>query len=139
MHVIGIVPVLCQFLTVPEHDMQIESAWCLTNIACGDSAQTEHVLGAVPFLIQLLSCQDTALQEQACWALGNIAGDADEHRSLLVAGGSVPAIAELMFTSCEGLLLWDEIGSGAGAGIEEVPDRRALTAAVRYYRMHIYD
>lgn len=127
----GLVPALCNFLTVPSQEIQVETAWCLTNIACGESSQVQHIMPAVPYLIQLLSHPNSVLQDQVCWALGNIAADSDEVRSSLVANGAVIAVAELLFaSSMEMLSTVAAVLSGTAASPPaEGLDRRPLTAA----------
>ena len=109
-------------MAIPSLEIQIETAWCLTNIACGDSSQVQLIIPAIPHLIQLLSHPNEVLQDQVCWALGNIAGDSDEVRSVLVAGGAVHAVSELLFSSSADML-------GMAASETESVDRRPLTAA----------
>lgn len=73
----GILPILVQCLECHEHPaLQFESAWALTNIASGTSAQTNQVVqaGAVPLFLQLLQSPQQNVCEQAVWALGNIIG-----------------------------------------------------------------
>ncbi|XP_069989454.1 importin subunit alpha-4 [Penaeus vannamei] len=63
-------------------ELQLESAWAVTNIASGKSKHTNAVVdaGAIKVLIQLLSSQNTGVREQAVWALGNIVGDGPDCR-----------------------------------------------------------
>ena len=130
----GIVPLLSNFLVIPSHDIQLEAAWCLTNVA--SSSESDHVMSvlvAVPYLLQLLSPSSThilpALQEQAVWCIGNIAGDTDEIRQRLVAAGAIPAVSELLFTTAESLLLCAGGGSGERTDGDDLAHRRTLTAA----------
>ncbi|EFC43107.1 predicted protein [Naegleria gruberi] len=62
---------LHQYLTCKYSELQLESAWCITNIA---AMKDESVSFCIPTLIQLISNSflDVVLQEQCIWALGNI-------------------------------------------------------------------
>lgn len=70
-------PIFVQYLTHDEYpDLQFESAWALTNIASGNSSQTQAVAdaNALPFLLRLLYSPHSNVCEQAVWALGNLIG-----------------------------------------------------------------
>ena len=70
-------PIFVQYLTYDQHpDLQFESAWALTNIASGNSYQTQAVAdaNALPFLLRLLQSPHANVCEQAVWALGNLIG-----------------------------------------------------------------
>jgi len=70
-------PLFVHYLTLDQHpDLQFESAWALTNIASGNSSQTQAVAdaNAFPYLLHLLSSPHSNVCEQAVWALGNLIG-----------------------------------------------------------------
>ena len=70
-------PIFVQYLTYDEYpDLQFESAWALTNIASGNSYQTQAVAdaNALPCLLRLLNSPHPNVCEQAVWALGNLIG-----------------------------------------------------------------
>lgn len=92
----GLAPRLVELLRTPNDEIQIEAAWCLTNIASSWSRHTEKILGATPQLITFLSAPNPALQEQALWALGNIAGDSSDFRAMLHANGALLPIFRLL-------------------------------------------
>ncbi len=104
----GVVPIICNFLLVPSQDIQIEAAWCLTNIASGNTQQTNSILNAVPCLVQLLSSdpiQNRNLHNQVIWCLGNMAGDTDDTtRQIVVATGAISALSYILLANAENLL-----------------------------------
>lgn len=88
----GVLPILVACLSRAEHPaLQFEAAWALTNIASGNSAQTNKVVhaGAVPLFLQLLMSPHENVCEQAVWALGNIIGDGPMLRDYVIELGVV--------------------------------------------------
>eukprot|EP00331_Platyophrya_macrostoma_P023919 CAMPEP_0176442708 /NCGR_PEP_ID=MMETSP0127-20121128/21986_1 /TAXON_ID=938130 /ORGANISM="Platyophrya macrostoma, Strain WH" /LENGTH=404 /DNA_ID=CAMNT_0017827793 /DNA_START=236 /DNA_END=1447 /DNA_ORIENTATION=+ len=71
----GIVPLLKDFLLEDqEPQLQLEAAWCLTNIASGTTDQSKVVADnrGIELLIRLLTSNNSEGAEQAVWALGNL-------------------------------------------------------------------
>ena len=81
------------------HAVQLEAAWCVTNIASSglEEAEAQLVLAAAPLLIlHLHNAADMEIQALSAWALGNLAADSDHCRNALRSGGAVlPLIAAL--------------------------------------------
>lgn len=73
----GAVAVLGHSLLVGLPDEQLlDAAWCLTNIAAGESEHTKAILPALPMLIANLGEKSSvSVREQCAWALANIASE----------------------------------------------------------------
>jgi HEAT repeat protein len=70
-------PIFVQYLSYDQYpDLQFEAAWALTNVASGNSHQTQAVAdaNALPHLLRLLHSPHSNVCEQAVWALGNLIG-----------------------------------------------------------------
>ncbi|XP_050411215.1 uncharacterized protein LOC126825590 [Patella vulgata] len=90
---------LVGILTGNDTDLQLEAAWCVTNIAAGTDDQALAVVkAAAPYLITYLSSSSPDLKDQCAWAIGNLAGDSAECRKLLSSQGCVTPLVKLLET-----------------------------------------
>ncbi|GBG65731.1 hypothetical protein CBR_g52325 [Chara braunii] len=94
----GVIPLLIECLKFGSREEQlVEAAWCVTNIASGDSENTVAALAAAPLLIAHLGDKSPMpVAEQCAWALGNMAGEGPEVRAVLLANGALRPLARLM-------------------------------------------
>ena len=84
-------------LSCSDTELQLEAAWCITNLATGMHEDTMKVLKASSsYLITYLSGQNVQLQDQCAWALGNLAGDSQECRDILRAQGIIVPMVNLL-------------------------------------------
>lgn len=97
----GVVPVLVKCLEFGSSDEQlVEAAWCLTNIASGDSEHTLAILPALPLLIAHLGERSAApVAEQCAWAVGNVAGEGEQAREILIAQGALLPLGRLVLSN----------------------------------------
>eukprot|EP00698_Gefionella_okellyi_P014939 TRINITY_DN4174_c0_g1_i1.p1 TRINITY_DN4174_c0_g1~~TRINITY_DN4174_c0_g1_i1.p1 ORF type:complete len:486 (+),score=85.89 TRINITY_DN4174_c0_g1_i1:43-1500(+) len=96
---LNVVPLLTQLMQIPNADIQLESAWCLTNLAAGSEGQAATLLVCAPYLIQYVSSSNEALQEQGAWALANLAGDSTANAAHVIANGAVAPLTRLLESS----------------------------------------
>ena len=108
-------------LTGNNPDLQLEAAWCVTNLASGTHEDTLKVLKAsAPYLITYLSGHNIELQDQCAWALGNMSGDSCQCREILQVQGIVLPMAKLLKVFETKLLYqqynvaWNAISPGTG-------------------------
>ncbi|KAF9429296.1 Importin alpha subunit (Karyopherin alpha subunit) (Serine-rich RNA polymerase I suppressor protein) [Entomortierella beljakovae] len=80
-------------------DLQYETAWVVTNIAAGTTAQTEKLVEAgilAPLILNLRVSRCVHVQTQTIWALGNISGDGPPYRDLILGSGALDVILQLI-------------------------------------------
>lgn len=83
--------------------LQLEAAWALTNIACGDVEFARSLIncGATPRLIDLIvRSPDGPVREQAMWAISNMSADVAECRDLLLEIHTVDAMLWQLDIEC---------------------------------------
>ena len=101
----GLLPDLVAFLGEDEdHDLQFETSWALTNVASGETEETEAVMnaGAIPPFVKLLTSRSVMVREQAMWGLGNLCGSGCD--MILHVGGLKPLLHCLINTTNLALL-----------------------------------
>lgn len=69
-----------------DFEVQVESAWIITNLASGTSSDVNFLigLGVIERMIPLLSSTHEAVWSQVVWAYGNLAGDSIQVRNLVI-------------------------------------------------------
>lgn len=94
----GVVPAMIACLDIDDANMQFESAWCLTNVASGTTANVRYLVdqGILPKLMALLKSKSPEVVEQVVWCLANIAGDCAAHRDLVHSYGAMAACVALL-------------------------------------------
>jgi importin subunit alpha-1 len=100
----GLLPKLVDFLkrgSMPK--LQFEAAWALTNVASGNSDQTQAVVdaGAMPIFVELLASPNDDVREQSAWAIANVAGDSPKTRDLMISLHCLKPLAEIALKKCE--------------------------------------
>ncbi|KAI8060928.1 armadillo-type protein [Gongronella butleri] len=95
---LDILPRLRHWLSCNEHaNLQFEIAWIITNIAAGDSRQTDVLVANdfIPVLTEVLKSNMTTLtvKTQSAWALSNFAGESPHLRELLLEHDSLVMVA----------------------------------------------
>lgn len=102
----GVTPLFVQFMeSHPQLRVRMEAAWCLTNIASGDSRMIDAVVdaGSIPAAIQIMKAapdceqQDSAetiedLRDQCTWLLSNLAGEGSHIRDIILASDGASAL-----------------------------------------------
>eukprot|EP01016_Furgasonia_blochmanni_P017679 TRINITY_DN20384_c0_g1_i1.p1 TRINITY_DN20384_c0_g1~~TRINITY_DN20384_c0_g1_i1.p1 ORF type:complete len:339 (+),score=77.30 TRINITY_DN20384_c0_g1_i1:87-1103(+) len=93
----GVVPLMVECLQ-PSHseqfDLQYEAAWCLLNLASGDTEDIKYLIkeGVLQALLALLDHPNDMMVEQVIWGLANITGDTHDLRLMLIKEGIVEKI-----------------------------------------------
>jgi importin subunit alpha-2 len=94
----GVLPRLVQLMCHADTRLQLQAAWCITNLA--SDTKNDHVsamlkLDTIPILVQLLHSPDVDVCNQAVWALGNIAGDGIMGRDAVINARAIPSLLRL--------------------------------------------
>ncbi|CAF1102713.1 unnamed protein product [Rotaria sp. Silwood1] len=96
---LNFLPILVQCLSYDQYpDLQFEAAWALTNIASGNTHQTQAVVNAdaLPYLLRLLHSTYSNVCEQAVWAIGNLIGDGSRLRDYAIELGVISPLIEFI-------------------------------------------
>lgn len=91
-------PVLIERLSAPI-PIQFEVLWAITNVASGNSQQTESVRPALPTIAKLIRSPNQEVAEQAVWAIGNIAGDSWECRDSVLQTSAMEGLVSILSQS----------------------------------------
>lgn len=89
---VGLIPKLINYAKQSEYpQLQLEAAWCLTNVAAGNTTQTSSIIekGGIKMFVDLLLSTHVGIIEQAVWALGNIACDSSSYRDSIIKNGGL--------------------------------------------------
>ena len=74
--------------------LQLESTWCLANMASGTTDQTNSLIqkNVLDVFNDLAQSKYTQIAEQAIWGLGNIAGDCVEFRNKIMKSNVIETL-----------------------------------------------
>ncbi|CAI9098065.1 OLC1v1034626C1 [Oldenlandia corymbosa var. corymbosa] len=126
----GAIPLLVQCLSFGSPEEQLlEAAWCMTNIATGNSEETKALLPALPLLIAHLGEKSSShVAEQCAWAIGNVAGEGEELRSILLSQGALSPLARMMLPNKGSTV---RTAAWALSNLIKGPDPKAATDLIR--------
>ena len=103
-----VVPALIRFLTrIDTPALQIEAAWSLTNIACGEARHIHCLLelGAMQELMQVIATtKNVALKDQALWAVCNMTATIEACEYVLLIARFLEVILLQVGLQCEFVL-----------------------------------
>jgi len=106
-----VIPRLIEFLS--RHDsqsLQLEAAWCITNIACGEGRHISALVMSGVMLQLMLLVQATPhrkVREQAMWAICNLTADSGACRSALLMPIFLPTILSQVGLYCDAIPMMD--------------------------------
>lgn len=96
---------LVGYLTGSDTTLQLEAAWCITNIAANDYKDISAVVKATSaYLVTFLRSGSVLLQDQSAWALGNMAADNEAVRETLKSQGIVGPLIDLVKSDVDGVV-----------------------------------
>ncbi|XP_057296422.1 uncharacterized protein LOC130625358 [Hydractinia symbiolongicarpus] len=96
---------LVGYLTGPDSTLQLEAAWCVTNMSANDHEHMPMIVKATaPYLVTYLQSGSVLLQDQSGWALGNMAADGEEIRKVLKAQGVISPLISLVKSDTDGVI-----------------------------------
>lgn len=91
---------LVGYLTGNDTTLQLEAAWCITNITANSCDNLMVVVKSTSaYLITFLKGGSVLLQDQSAWALGNMAADSVDVRKMLKAQGVIEPLVQLVKVS----------------------------------------
>lgn len=95
----GVLPRILELLKAPASPLlQLEAAWCITNITTGSEVQIMAVVnkGGLKLLAELLKSPHAKIRRQAVWALGNVAEESRRLRSAVMELGMLEGVVEVL-------------------------------------------
>lgn len=92
---------LVGYLTGSDTNLQLEAAWCVTNITANHYKNIMIVVKSTSaYLITFLKGGSILLQDQSAWALGNMAAESAEVREMLKMQGVIDPLINLVEVKC---------------------------------------
>lgn len=81
--------------------LQLESIWCLANLASGTSLQTQSIVqkNIIETFIEISKSKFSQIAEQAIWGLGNIVGDCIEFKNRFVKANGIDTLLQVFETT----------------------------------------
>jgi len=97
MNVSNALHALIGYLTGKDSSLQLEAAWCITNISANDHTYMLTISKAVgAYLVTYLQSGSKLLQDQSALALGNMASDSHEVRMILEKQGILKPLINII-------------------------------------------